>query len=90
MDWNMRTEAQSIDCKAVHILPNIEAISAPAFLVQCLVESRDHLCDPLVELFDFGVFTLVLDQVVSTPIKVEHKLHQEVVDLPLVLSKELK
>ena len=90
MDWDMRAETQGIDSEAVHVLPDIEAISAPTLLVESLIESGDHLCDPLVELFDLGVFTLVFDEVVRPPIKVEHKLHKEVVDLPLILPKELK
>lgn len=90
MKWDMRAEAQSVDREAVHVLPDIEARAAPSFRIKRLVQCRHHFRDFLMELLDFGVFTLVLSQIVLAPVKIEHKLDQEVIDLDFALVEEFE
>ena len=60
MNWNVRAEAHGINGETVHVLPDIEAGTAPSFFIKLSIELWDHFIYLLMELFNFRIHPLVV------------------------------
>lgn len=89
MNWNVRAEAHGINGEAVHVFPDVEAGTAPSFLIKLSIELWYHFIYLLMELFNFWINPFVVLEVVLSPVKFEHDFHEEVVDCDFILAKVL-
>ena len=90
VDWNVRTEAHTVDCVAVEVFPDVHACTPESISIHALVKLGCDLLDLFMELVNLGLVVRVLLKVVLPPVEIEHQFGQENVNFNLTRKEAEK